>query len=87
MCLLKCTKPGTLEWMHMCTYTHIHTHTNTHTQTHTCTQELLAIQQNDGPKDIGFFGTRNMGVTHQKLVEILSYAYASAVRSFVWVYM
>jgi len=43
-------------------------------------QELLAIQQNDGPKDIGFFGTRNMGVTHQKLVEILSYAYASAVR-------
>jgi len=42
-------------------------------------QELLAIQQNDGPKDIGFFGTRNMGVTHQKLVEILSYAYATAV--------
>lgn len=42
-------------------------------------QELLAIQQNDGPKNIGFFGTRNMGVTHQKLVEILSYAYASTV--------
>ncbi|KAF5833324.1 hypothetical protein DUNSADRAFT_10405 [Dunaliella salina] len=40
--------------------------------------ELLAIQQNDGPKDISFLGTRNMGVTHQKLVEILSYAYASA---------
>lgn len=39
--------------------------------------ELLAIQQSDGPKNIGFFGTRNMGVTHQKLVEILSYAYAS----------
>eukprot|EP00210_Caulerpa_lentillifera_P003187 g3045.t1 len=35
--------------------------------------ELLAIQQN-GAKDIGFFGTRNMGFTHQKLVEILSYA-------------
>lgn len=42
-------------------------------------QELLAIQQSDGPKNIGFFGTRNMGVTHQKLVEILSYAYASTV--------
>lgn len=41
--------------------------------------ELLAIQQSDGPKNIGFFGTRNMGVTHQKLVEILSYAYASTV--------
>lgn len=40
-------------------------------------QELLAIQQSDGPKAIGFFGTRNMGVTHQKLVEVLSYAYAS----------
>lgn len=39
--------------------------------------ELLAIQQSDGPKSLGFFGTRNMGVTHQKLVEILSYAYAS----------
>ncbi|GAX79634.1 hypothetical protein CEUSTIGMA_g7075.t1 [Chlamydomonas eustigma] len=39
--------------------------------------ELLAIQQSDGPKAIAFFGTRNMGVTHQKLVEVLSYAYAS----------
>jgi hypothetical protein len=36
-------------------------------------QELLAIQQN-GAKDIGFFGTRNMGFLHQQLVEILSYA-------------
>jgi len=36
-------------------------------------RELLRIQEN-GPKAIGFFGTRNMGVTHQKLVEILSYA-------------
>lgn len=36
--------------------------------------ELLAIQQSDGPKKLGFFGTRNMGVTHQKLVEILAYA-------------
>lgn len=43
-------------------------------------QELLAIQQSDGPKNLGFFGTRNMGVTHQKLVEILAYAYASTVR-------
>uniref|UniRef100_A0A7S0YIP5 Uncharacterized protein n=1 Tax=Polytomella parva TaxID=51329 RepID=A0A7S0YIP5_9CHLO len=38
--------------------------------------ELLAIQQSDGPKNLGFFGTRNMGATHQKLVEMLSYAYA-----------
>lgn len=36
-------------------------------------QELIAIQQN-GPKNIGFFGTRNMGFLHQQLVEILSYA-------------
>lgn len=44
-------------------------------------QELLAIQQSDGPKNLGFFGTRNMGMTHQKLVEILSYAMVSTVRS------
>lgn len=43
-------------------------------------EELLAIQQN-GPKDIGFFGTRNMGFTHQKLVEILSYALILTVTS------
>jgi hypothetical protein len=43
-------------------------------------QELLAIQRDDGPKSLGFFGTRNMGVTHQKLVEILAYAMVSAVR-------
>ncbi|KAJ9701802.1 hypothetical protein PVL29_006955 [Vitis rotundifolia] len=36
-------------------------------------QELLAIQQ-QGPRAIGFFGTRNMGFTHQELIEILSYA-------------
>ncbi|PIN07001.1 hypothetical protein CDL12_20441 [Handroanthus impetiginosus] len=36
-------------------------------------QELLAIQQ-QGPRDIGFFGTRNMGFMHQELIEILSYA-------------
>ncbi|KAG0594659.1 hypothetical protein M758_UG097100 [Ceratodon purpureus] len=36
-------------------------------------QELLAIQQN-GPRAIGFFGTRNMGFMHQQLIEILSYA-------------
>lgn len=35
--------------------------------------ELIAIQQN-GPKAIGFFGTRNMGFLHQQLIEILSYA-------------
>lgn len=39
----------------------------------------MAIQQNDGPKNLGFFGTRNMGMTHQKLVEILSYAMVSTV--------
>jgi hypothetical protein len=50
-------------------------------------QELLAIQQSDGPKSLGFFGTRNMGLTHQKLVEILSYAMASTVGGWVngWV--
>ena len=36
-------------------------------------QELIAIQQN-GPKALGFFGTRNMGFLHQNLIEILSYA-------------
>ena len=36
-------------------------------------QELIAIQSG-GPKNIGFFGTRNMGFLHQELVEILSYA-------------
>lgn len=36
-------------------------------------QELLAIQQ-QGPRSIGFFGTRNMGFMHQELIEILSYA-------------
>jgi hypothetical protein len=33
----------------------------------------MAIQQ-QGPRDIGFFGTRNMGFLHQQLIEILSYA-------------
>lgn len=36
-------------------------------------QELIAMQQN-GPKQLGFFGTRNMGFLHQNLIEILSYA-------------
>ncbi|KAK6934026.1 hypothetical protein RJ641_036920 [Dillenia turbinata] len=36
-------------------------------------QELLAIQR-QGPRAIGFFGTRNMGFLHQELIEILSYA-------------
>ena len=43
-------------------------------------QELLAIQTNDGPKAMAFFGTRYLGMTHQKLVEVLAYAYASTVR-------
>ncbi|XP_061373054.1 uncharacterized protein LOC133315439 [Gastrolobium bilobum] len=34
---------------------------------------ILAIQQ-QGPRAIGFFGTRNMGFMHQELIEILSYA-------------
>lgn len=45
-------------------------------------QELLAIQQ-QGPKSIGFFGTRNMGFMHQELIEILSYALVITVRSFL----
>ena len=36
-------------------------------------QELIAMQSN-GPKNIGFFGTRNMGFMHQNLIEVLSYA-------------
>ncbi|KAJ7947424.1 Cysteine sulfinate desulfinase/cysteine desulfurase [Quillaja saponaria] len=36
-------------------------------------QELLAIQQ-QGPRALGFFETRNMGFMHQELIEILSYA-------------
>jgi hypothetical protein len=43
-------------------------------------QELLAIQQN-GPRAIGFFGTRNMGFMHQQLIEILSYAMVITVSS------
>ena len=37
------------------------------------------MQQN-GPKNIGFFGTRNMGFSHQKLIEVLSYAMVLTVR-------
>lgn len=33
----------------------------------------MAIQQ-QGPRAIGFFGTRNMGFMHQQLIEVLSYA-------------
>jgi hypothetical protein len=40
----------------------------------------MAIQQS-GPRDIGFFGTRNMGFLHQQLIEILSYAMVLTVRS------
>lgn len=52
-------------------------------------QELLAMQQN-GPKDIGFFGTRNMGFMHQQLIEVLSYAMVltvSAVPVMQWLIM
>ena len=42
-------------------------------------QELIAVQQS-GPKDIGFFGTRNMGFLHQNLIEVLSYAMVLTVR-------
>jgi len=42
-------------------------------------QELIAMQQN-GPKDLGFFGTRNMGFLHQNLIEILSYAMVLTAR-------
>jgi hypothetical protein len=44
-------------------------------------QELLAIQQ-QGPRAIGFFGTRNMGFMHQELIEILSYAMVITVRCY-----
>ena len=37
------------------------------------------MQQN-GPKNIGFFGTRNMGFMHQNLIEILSYAMVLTVQ-------
>ena len=42
-------------------------------------QEFLAIQSNH-PKNIGFFGTRNMGFMHQQLIEVLSYAMVLTVR-------
>ena len=45
-------------------------------------QELIAMQQN-GPKDLGFFGTRNMGFLHQNLIEVLSYAMCLTVRPVV----
>lgn len=35
--------------------------------------EFLAIQ-NEQPRNVGFFGTRNMGFMHQQLIEVLSYA-------------
>ncbi|XP_021982446.1 uncharacterized protein LOC110878447 isoform X2 [Helianthus annuus] len=45
-------------------------------------QELLAIQQ-QGPRNIGFFGTRNMGFMHQELIEILSYAMVITVKNVI----
>jgi hypothetical protein len=35
--------------------------------------EFLAIQ-NQQPRNLGFFGTRNMGFMHQQLIEVLAYA-------------
>lgn len=46
-------------------------------------QELLAIQQ-QGPRAIGFFGTRNMGFLHQELIEILSYAMVITVEYVIY---
>ena len=43
-------------------------------------QELIALQE-DGPREIGFFGTRNMGWLHQNLIEVLSYAMVLTVSS------
>ncbi|KAI4323926.1 hypothetical protein L6164_023499 [Bauhinia variegata] len=42
-------------------------------------QALLAIQQ-QGPRAIGFFGTRKMEFMHSELIEILSYAMVITVR-------
>ena len=42
-------------------------------------QELMAMQEN-GPRNLGFFGTRNMGFMHQNLIEVLSYAMVLTVR-------
>lgn len=39
----------------------------------------MAIQQGS-PRNIGFFGTRNMGLLYQQLIEILSYAMVLTVR-------
>jgi hypothetical protein len=47
--------------------------TTTFPTTHYTKQEFLAIQNNI-PRNIGFFGTRNMGFLHQQLIEVLSYA-------------
>lgn len=49
-------------------------------------QELLAIQQ-QGPRAIGFFGTRNMGFMHQELIEILSYAMVITVSAPDFMYL
>lgn len=49
-------------------------------------QELLAIQQ-QGPRSIGFFGTRNMGFMHQELIEILSYALVITVSAMILVFI
>lgn len=42
-------------------------------------QEFLAIQS-EQPRNVGFFGTRNMGFMHQQLIEVLSYAMLLTVR-------
>lgn len=46
-------------------------------------QEFLAIQ-NQQPRNLGFFGTRNMGFMHQQLIEVLAYAMLLTVRGRQW---
>ena len=46
-------------------------------------QELMAMQES-GPRNIGFFGTRNMGFMHQNLIEVLSYAMVLTVSLSDW---
>lgn len=47
----------------------------------------MAISNNH-PRNIGFFGTRNMPVPHQQLIEVLAYAIVltvSCLANAVWV--
>ncbi|KAF0910127.1 hypothetical protein E2562_001350 [Oryza meyeriana var. granulata] len=46
-------------------------------------QELLASIQQQGPRSIGFLGTRSMGFMHQQLIDILSYAMIITVQNLI----